>query len=53
VAAAVMFAELFTAGANRSVVPVPFRNIDRSNYNQSSGRATTCGGARWRKSWGR
>ncbi|CAI6364801.1 unnamed protein product [Macrosiphum euphorbiae] len=53
-AAAVMFAELVTAGANRSVDQVPFRNvIDRCNYNRSSGRVTTYGGARWRNSWGR
>ncbi|XP_060866031.1 glutamate receptor ionotropic, kainate glr-3-like [Metopolophium dirhodum] len=47
VAAAVMFAELVTAGANRSVVPVPFRSVDRSNYGQRSSRVTTYGGARW------
>jgi len=54
VAAAIMLVELVTAaGANRSVVLVPFRNVDR-NYSQSiSGRVIGHGGARWCKSRGR
>ncbi|KAL5242155.1 hypothetical protein ACI65C_009565 [Semiaphis heraclei] len=52
VAAAIMLVELVTAGANRSVVLVPFRNVDQ-NFGQSNGRVITYGGPSWRKSWGR
>lgn len=52
VAAAVMLVELVTAGANRSVVSVPFRNVDRDHGHRSA-RVTAYGGAHWRRSRGR